>query len=138
MYTDDELVASDILENALGDILELNADFHLRLVKSCTDVGFDKQPGLNFIWREQSRAFASFQDERDALPARIVNPEGGGSESWADRIARDGVIVEVAWLSIGRDVLTEKRVISFNGGNGPKHFDLYNTLSAGVIPGELH
>jgi hypothetical protein len=61
--------------------------------------------------------FSGLQDERDTFPSGVVDPESCGSECWANRVTRDSVIVEVTWLAVGRDILTEQSIVPLNWRN---------------------
>lgn len=62
--------------------------------------------------------FASFENERNTFPSRIVDPEGGGSVCGAVRVRRHGVIVEIAGFAIRTDILAKQGIVAFDGGNG--------------------
>jgi len=67
---------------------------------------------------------SSLHNEGNTLPARIVDPQGRGSESRADRIARDGLIVQIPGLAVRCDVLSQQGIVPLNGGDSAKNFDL--------------
>lgn len=62
--------------------------------------------------------FAGLEDERHALPTRVVNPKRGGGESWAVGIARDGFIIQVPRLAVRGYVLSEERVLVLDRRDG--------------------
>lgn len=100
---DDELVARDILEDALRDVLVLYPDLYLRLVERCRGC-YPSALALNAIINLE-RTFAGFEDKRHTLPPRVVDPECCRGERRADRIMRDRLIVEIARLPVRGDIL---------------------------------
>lgn len=100
--TDDEFVASDILENTLGHVFELDADFDLCLVQG----------------------FTGFENEGHTLPTGVVNPECGSRKGGAHRVGGNGVVVEIARLAVGGDILTKKCIRAFNGRDATQNLDL--------------
>ena len=68
--------------------------------------------------------FAGLENEWDAFPPGVVNPERGGGKSGADRVRRDGVVVEVTWLAIGRDILAKERIVPLDWGDRAKDLHL--------------
>jgi len=116
----DEFVAGDILEDTLCDVFELNPDLHLGLVQGYIGV-FSRGSSYE---RRTGHTFTSFEDEGYTFPARIVDPKCGSSKGWANRVRRDSVIVEVARLSIRRNILAQQAVISLNRRNSTEHLDL--------------
>lgn len=53
-----------------------------------------------------------------------MDPQGGSGKGGANRLGRDGAIIEVSWLAVGRNVLAKERVASFDWWDATKHFDL--------------
>ena len=135
---DHELVARDVLEDALRDVLELDAHFDLGLVQGCVRTRARGQASQSVCVRvggsRGSRpgedrlripTFAGLEDEGHALPPRVVDPERGGRVRWADGVGWDGVVIEIAGLSISRDILPEQRVAALDGWDRTEHLDLY-------------
>lgn len=74
--------------------------------------------------RYRRQTFAGLENEGNTFPSRVVNPERGSSKRGANRVARNSVIVKVAGLPVGGNVLTEKDIVSFDGWNSTKDLDL--------------
>ena len=68
--------------------------------------------------------FAGLEDERHALPPGVVDPKRRRGERRADRVVRDGIVVEVPRLAVRRDVLAQKRIIALNGRDRTEDLDL--------------
>lgn len=77
---------------------------------------------------ESRQTFSCFENEGDTFPPRIVDPKCGSSKRRADRVARNGIIVEVARLAVSGNVLTEKNIISFDRWNSTKYLDLHTDV----------
>ncbi len=77
--------------------------------------------------RRLYRTFACLEDERNALPPRVVDPEGGSGIRGADRVGWDRVIIEITGLPIYSDILTKQRIFTLNGRNRTKDLDLQVT-----------
>ena len=67
---------------------------------------------------------SGLQNEGNTLPAGVVDPQGCGSESRADRVTRDGLIVQIPGLSVRCNVLSQQGIVPLNGGDSAKDFDL--------------
>ena len=119
----DELVARDVLEDALRDVLELDAHFHFGLVQglvkkkkakqSTCQVGRDENEGSWFCFF----TFSGFEDEGHAFPTGILDPQRRRSESGACGIWWDAIVIEVAWFSVGTHILPEEGVVSLDRGD---------------------
>ena len=53
------------------------------------------------------RTFACLENEGDTFPSWIMDPESRRSKRWADRVVWYSVIVEVAGLAVGSDILAK-------------------------------
>jgi hypothetical protein len=73
---DDELVAGDVLEDALRDVLELDTDLDFGFVQSLWNMSMKAAKTV----QERNVTFACLEDEGDTLPSWVVDPEGGSSE----------------------------------------------------------
>ena len=67
---------------------------------------------------------SGLQNEGNTLPAWVVDPQGRGGEGRADRITRDGIIVQVSGFTVRRNVLSQQGILPLNWGDGTKNFDL--------------
>ena len=67
---------------------------------------------------------AGLEDEGHALPSRVVDPERAGGEGGADRVVRDGVVIEVAGLAVCGNILAEEGVFAGDGRDAPEDLDL--------------
>lgn len=122
---DDELVAGDVLEDALRDVLELDPDLDLRLVERwIADAGGDKLSGAEDAVARDLLTFAGLEDERHALPPGVVDPKRRRGERRADRVVRDSIVVEVPGLAVRSDILAKERVTPLNGRDRTKDLDL--------------
>ena len=80
---------------------------------------------------EDERTFARLENKRHAFPARVVDPQGSRGVCWTDRVVRHGVIIKVAGLAVGSDVLAKQRVFALDGRNRAQNLDL-NVTSMGI------
>ena len=74
--------------------------------------------------RQHIRTLSGLQDEGDALPPWVVNPERGCSIRRADRVGRDSLVIEVTGFPIRRDVLTKERIVALDGWDRTQHLYL--------------
>jgi hypothetical protein len=75
-------------------------------------------------WVNLSLTLPCFKDERHPFPPRIVDPQCCSSIGWADGVGRDGIVIEIARLAIGGNVLAKKRLFASDGWNATQNFDL--------------
>jgi len=54
----------------------------------------------------EKRTFSGLENERYALPARVVDPKRSGGVGGADRVWRDSGVVEIARFAIRRNILS--------------------------------
>lgn len=101
----DELVPRDVLEDARGDILELDSDLGLLLVES----------------------LAGLQDEGHALPTLVLDKCHHGAEGGTPRILGHGIVLLVRWPgSIQRlAVLADNHVLRLDSGDAAENTDLF-------------
>ena len=95
LHPDDQLVAGDVLEDAGGDVAELDADFGLLLVQGCRE-GVSSQIMLTML---MGHTLASLQDERHTIPPLVLNIGNQSTESWAARLLWHGIIFQVTRLA---------------------------------------
>jgi hypothetical protein len=100
--TDNKFIARDILEDSLRDVFELNSDLDLAVVKGCQHSVIVISSNI----KQYKQTFPGLEDKRDAFPSWVVDPQCGCGEGWADRILRNGVVIEVPRLAVRGDVLT--------------------------------
>jgi len=67
---------------------------------------------------------SGLHDERDALPSRVVDPQGHGGVGGADRVFGHSVVIVVARLvAVGR-VLAEQDILLLDRRDTSQHLDL--------------
>ena len=79
--------------------------------------------------------FACLEDEGHALPPGVVDPQGRRGERGAHRVVRHGVIIKVAGLAVGSDVLSQQRVAALDGRDTAQDLDLCRRMSSSVREG---
>lgn len=117
----DELVPADILEDALGDVFELNTDLDLGFIQRYYS---KRLVSTSLQETERILTLAGLEDERDSFPSRVVNPKRGSGVGWAVGVTRNRVIVKITRLAIRANVLAKQGVRTFNGRNGTQNLDL--------------
>lgn len=70
------------------------------------------------------RTFSCLQDERDALPAWVVDPQCERSKSRAHGVLWHRLVFEIARLAVGSYILAEEHIISRNRWDGAQDFNL--------------
>lgn len=72
---------------------------------------------------------SSLHDEGDAIPSLILDVSYEGTEGWASRVLRDGVVLAVGGLAAVERlaILADDDVLGLNGGNGSEDADLFVT-----------
>lgn len=108
LHSNDELVAGNVAEDALSDVLVLDSDLSLLLVER----------------------LAGLEDERHAFPSRRIDVKHYGGKGRAFGVLGNGIVVEVAWFVVllASRVLTQQNVLWCDGLDVPKDFGLNNTV----------
>jgi hypothetical protein len=101
LYAQDKFIAGDILEDTLRDVFELDTNFHLRFIQSC---GMSLANTCMEIFKKL--AFSGLENERHTFPTRVMDPKCESSVCRTDGVARNCIIIEVAWLPIRCDILS--------------------------------
>jgi hypothetical protein len=117
---DDELVARDVFEDTLSDVLELDTNFHLGFVQGCPKT-FELR--MTSVLGDRT-TFSGLEDEGHAFPTGIVDPERRRGESGARGVPRHGIVIEVTRLPVRGHVLSEERVLSRDRRDCAENFHL--------------
>lgn len=112
--TKNELVADNVREDARRNVLELDTDLDLGLIESCRQS----------TARSDLLTLACLHNERNALPAGVVDEQGESGERGATRALGDSVVVKVARLAVASNVLAEENVLLLDGRDGAEDLDL--------------
>jgi hypothetical protein len=108
------------LEDALRDIFELHADLYLCFVERY------KKCLLRYPQKSKPLlTFSGLEYERNTLPSWIVYPKSAGGERRTNRVRWYSLVIEITWLVIRCNVLSEERVLTFDGWDSPEDFYLY-------------
>lgn len=104
LHANNQLIARNVLEDAAGNVLELDTDFGLLLVE-----------GL-----------ASLQDERHAIPSLVLDVDDQGTECGASGVGGDGFVVKISGLGAVQrlGVLPDDNVLGLNGRNASEDSNL--------------
>lgn len=68
--------------------------------------------------------FACFQDEGNAFPSRVIDPESESRKRRANGAFRNSIVIQITWLAVGRNVLAEENVLPLDGWDGAENFYL--------------
>lgn len=129
---DDQLVARNILENARGDITELNADLGLLLVQGCD--GRSVSLRSSQTWNRKKHTFTGLQDKGHAVPPLILNVRDHGAEGRAPRVLGNCVVLLVRGLAAVQRlaVLADDDVLRLDGVHGAQNTNLQRSILARV------
>jgi len=67
---------------------------------------------------------SGLQNKGNAFPTWVVDPQSRGGKRRADRITRDGLIVQVSGFPVRCNVLSQQGIVPLNGGDSAKNLDL--------------
>jgi len=76
------------------------------------------------------QGFPGLEDEGDAFPTGIVDPERRRSECGARGVRRHGIVIEVARVPVRSHILAEERVLFCDRRDGAENFDLMRMTTA--------
>lgn len=110
LHTNDEFVSGYVFENSGCDIAKLDSDLRLLFIQSyCLSALYIKG-------RRVFDTFSSLEYEWNTIPSLILNVQCHGSECWASRVFRDGLVIFVTlFAAINRlGILANDDILWFN------------------------
>jgi hypothetical protein len=89
LYSDDEFISGNVLENTRRNVLELNANFSFLFVKGYASV---VSPAHQRIEGCSCPTFPCFQNPRDSIPPLVADISNEGTESWTAGVRGNRVV----------------------------------------------